>query len=287
MPNLGQNPASTGYFSQHRDQLRINPVMITGFMFLNVRTPPFNDVRVRQAVNLALDRGLVVNHYGGPVAARPTCQIMPPALAGYRRYCPYTRDPAADGAWHGPDLARARKLVAASGTAGMTGHCLGHRHAPGHRQRDPRRRGDAPPARLPGLAAAAAGKHLLRLHPRLTQPCSGHRRRLERRLPLRRHLHRQARLQLLRSRQRAGHQRRQRVLRPRPWTGRSPGPPPCRPPTRPPRRPGGRSSTASSPTGRSSCPPSPRTRSTSCPAARATSSTTRSGERSSTSSGSA
>ena len=34
--------------------------MITGFMFLNVRTPPFNDVRVRQAVNLALDRGLVV-----------------------------------------------------------------------------------------------------------------------------------------------------------------------------------------------------------------------------------
>jgi len=119
MPNLGQNPASTGYFSQHRDQLRINPVMITGFMFLNVRTPPFNDVRVRQAVNLALDRGLVVNHYGGPVAARPTCQIMPPALAGYRRYCPYTRAPAAGGAWHGPDLARARKLVAASGTAGM------------------------------------------------------------------------------------------------------------------------------------------------------------------------
>jgi len=119
MPNLGQDPGSTGYFSQHRDQLRINPVMITGFMFLNVRTPPFNDTRVRQAVNLALDRGLVVNHYGGPVAARPTCQIIPPALAGYRRYCPYTLDPATGGAWHGPDLARARKLVAASGTAGM------------------------------------------------------------------------------------------------------------------------------------------------------------------------
>jgi len=119
MPNLGQNPASTRYFSQHRHQLRINPVMITDFMFLNVRTPPFNDVRVRQAVNLALNRRLVVNHFGGPVASRPTCQIIPPALAGYRRYCPYTRDPAAGGAWHGPDLTRARKLVAASGTAGM------------------------------------------------------------------------------------------------------------------------------------------------------------------------
>jgi ABC-type transport system substrate-binding protein/DNA-binding SARP family transcriptional activator len=119
MPNLGRNPAGTGYFARHRGQVRVNPVLITGFMFLNVRTPPFDDVRVRQAVNLALDRGLVAGNYGGPLAARPTCQILPPDLAGYRRYCPYTRDPSADGAWHAPDLARARRLVAASGTAGM------------------------------------------------------------------------------------------------------------------------------------------------------------------------
>ena len=79
MPNLGQIPSSTAYFQHHRSQLRINPQMITGFLFLNVNAPPFNDVRVRQAVNLALDRGLVVDHYGGPLAAQPTCQIMPPA----------------------------------------------------------------------------------------------------------------------------------------------------------------------------------------------------------------
>src|SRR5262249_53577565 len=47
------------------------------------------------------------------------CQILPPYLPGYRAYCPYTRGPAADGRWHGPDLARARRLVAASGTVGM------------------------------------------------------------------------------------------------------------------------------------------------------------------------
>jgi peptide/nickel transport system substrate-binding protein len=93
--------------------------MVTGFMFLNVSTPPFNRLRVRQAVNLALDRRRIVDGYGGPLAAQPTCQILPPQLPGYRRYCPYTAHPAADGRWHRPDLARARRLVAASGTTGM------------------------------------------------------------------------------------------------------------------------------------------------------------------------
>jgi ABC-type transport system substrate-binding protein len=40
-------------------------------------------------------------------------------MPGYERYCPYTRRPVADGTWHGPDLKRARQLIAASGTTGM------------------------------------------------------------------------------------------------------------------------------------------------------------------------
>ena len=120
LPNLGQIPGDAVYFLHHRSQLRINPVMITGFMFLNVNAPPFNQLRVRQALNLALDRRRIVSSYGGPLAAQPTCQILPPTLPGYRRYCPYTRGPTADGRWHGPGLARARQLVAASGTRGMT-----------------------------------------------------------------------------------------------------------------------------------------------------------------------
>ena len=119
MPDFGQIPATASYFLHHRSQLKINPVIETSFLFLNVNAPPFNDLRVRQAVNLALDRGHVVAGYGGPLAAQPTCQILPPAVAGYHRYCPYTLHPAADGSWHAPDLARARRLVMASGTAGM------------------------------------------------------------------------------------------------------------------------------------------------------------------------
>jgi peptide/nickel transport system substrate-binding protein len=112
--------ADRDYFLLHRpSRIRINPVLATGFLFMNVNAPPFNAVRVRRALNLALDRARIVAADGGPTAARPTCQIVPPHLPGYQRYCPYTRNPGADGRWRGPDLARARRLVGASGTKGM------------------------------------------------------------------------------------------------------------------------------------------------------------------------
>jgi peptide/nickel transport system substrate-binding protein len=60
-----------------------------------------------------------VRGYGGPAAANATCQILPPQLPGHRRYCPYTRDQRPDERWRGPDLRRARQLVAQSGTKGM------------------------------------------------------------------------------------------------------------------------------------------------------------------------
>jgi peptide/nickel transport system substrate-binding protein len=119
LPSIGQFPSGAAYFKNYRSQLRINPQLTTAFLFLNVNVPPFTDLRVRQGVNLALDRGLVVAGWGGPLAARPACQTLPPGLAGYRGYCPWTRNPAADGRWRAPDLPRARRLVAASGTAGM------------------------------------------------------------------------------------------------------------------------------------------------------------------------
>src|SRR6202040_1905399 len=51
---------------------------------------------------------------GGPTS----CQALPPNLPGYSPYCPYTLAPAPDGKWTAPDLARAQRLVEASGTRG-------------------------------------------------------------------------------------------------------------------------------------------------------------------------
>jgi peptide/nickel transport system substrate-binding protein len=90
----------------------------TDWLQLNTTMPPFNDIRVRKALNLAIDRATIVRLDGGPLAATPTCQLLPPHLPGYARYCPYTRRPSADGRWQAPDLARARALVAASRTRG-------------------------------------------------------------------------------------------------------------------------------------------------------------------------
>ena len=73
-----------------------------GLLPLQHADPSFNDVRVRRAVNLALDRSRIARTYGGRIVATPTCQVLPPGLAGYKRYCPYTARPRAGGAWAGP-----------------------------------------------------------------------------------------------------------------------------------------------------------------------------------------
>jgi YVTN family beta-propeller protein len=99
-------------------ELHSSPQPGVDFAPLNTHIAPFNDVRVRRALNYAIDRRTLVRLFGGPVFATVTCQPITPGLPGYRPYCPYTRHPRADGGYTGPDLARARRLVAESGTAG-------------------------------------------------------------------------------------------------------------------------------------------------------------------------
>jgi peptide/nickel transport system substrate-binding protein len=106
-------------------QLHTNATTETDFFRLDTSLRPLDDVRVRRALNLAVDRREIVRIYGGGDAATPTCQLLPPGIAGYRRHCPYTGNPRAAGRWTAPDLARARKLVAASGTRGAQITVLG------------------------------------------------------------------------------------------------------------------------------------------------------------------
>ena len=99
-------------------RLRSGPFAMTEYAWLNTSAPPFDDQRVRQALNLAVDRGRIVDLTGGTESADPTCQLLPPGLPGYRPVCSFTLAPSPAGAWKGADPARAQALIAQSGARG-------------------------------------------------------------------------------------------------------------------------------------------------------------------------
>jgi peptide/nickel transport system substrate-binding protein len=102
-------------------QLHIYDAPFSLWIGLNTKVAPFNDVRVRRALNYALDRKALV---GKTSTSQPlqevACQLLPKNTIGYVPYCPYTRSPNASGIWTGPDVAMGRRLVALSGTAGQS-----------------------------------------------------------------------------------------------------------------------------------------------------------------------
>ena len=99
--------------SRYMSQVHINPLFASYYLALNVNLAPFDDLKVRQALNFAIDRRAAVILFGGPRLASPTCQILPPAFPGYEPYCPYTKNPGKT--WTAPDMAKAKQLMQESG----------------------------------------------------------------------------------------------------------------------------------------------------------------------------
>jgi YVTN family beta-propeller protein len=119
-PDQTWPPAVTSSLRTRFSSRLYNAAVIgTTAVWLNTRVAPFDDLRVRQALNYAVDRNHLIDLAGGPEVAQVGCQLLPPNTDGYRRYCPYTLHPNAAGTYNGPDLAKAQRLVAASGTKGQ------------------------------------------------------------------------------------------------------------------------------------------------------------------------
>jgi YVTN family beta-propeller protein len=109
----------SAFQAQFPEQTHVSAVPVMVYTAFNTRVAPFNDPRVRRAFSLAANRRKLVTLLGGPNFATPTCQILPPGIPGYQPYCPFSTDASPSGIWVGPDLAKARTLVEASGTKGM------------------------------------------------------------------------------------------------------------------------------------------------------------------------
>jgi len=101
---------------RYAGQVHVNRLTAIWYLAMNTRIAPFDNLKARRAVNLALDRRAAVGILGGPRLARPSCQVLPVGFPGHRAYCPYTKHPGAR--WSAPDVATAKRLVRESGTTG-------------------------------------------------------------------------------------------------------------------------------------------------------------------------
>jgi peptide/nickel transport system substrate-binding protein len=87
------------------ERFRMEESINTYYFWMNNQTAPFNDVRVRQAVNYAIDPEALNRVFGGRM--HPTQQILPPGMPGYEEYKLYP----------GPDMNKAKALLAEANPA--------------------------------------------------------------------------------------------------------------------------------------------------------------------------
>ena len=73
-------------------QYRVEPSIGVDFVWMNTTQPPFDDLKVRQAVNYAINPRQLERIYAGEIAA--THQIIPPGVPGYEQYDLYPFDMA-------------------------------------------------------------------------------------------------------------------------------------------------------------------------------------------------
>lgn len=74
-------------------ELVSTPSIMQRYISMNVTRKPFNDIRVREAINYAINRDALVKvAFAG--YATPATGIVPPAIAGATQYAPWPWDPA-------------------------------------------------------------------------------------------------------------------------------------------------------------------------------------------------
>lgn len=125
---LGNNTPLPSEFIAHMRQYKdthVDPMLSVYFYWLNTQAPPLDNVKVRQALSLAIDREALVQYVtrGGQL---PTADLVPDGLGGYQGLKRPLYDPAA-----------AKRLLAEAGYpngVGLPPVTLTYNTAEGHKQ---------------------------------------------------------------------------------------------------------------------------------------------------------
>jgi peptide/nickel transport system substrate-binding protein len=90
-----QNPPPADRYTEVKEkyegtQFEEHTTISTYYFWMNMTRPPFDDVKVRQAVNYAVDPAALERIYSGQLKA--TQQILPPGMPGYEKFELYPHD---------------------------------------------------------------------------------------------------------------------------------------------------------------------------------------------------
>jgi peptide/nickel transport system substrate-binding protein len=91
--------------SKYSNQIKVYTPANTFYYFMNTRVAPFDNLKVRQAVNYAINREALVRIYGG--LATPTENVLPPTYPQYKKLNLYPYN-----------VAKAKQLIKAAGATG-------------------------------------------------------------------------------------------------------------------------------------------------------------------------
>jgi peptide/nickel transport system substrate-binding protein len=110
MDDPGPGDALREFKQTAKDRYTDQVTNSTYYFFLNHRVKPFDNVEVRKAVGLAIDKRALERLFGGQL--EPGCNFLPPGMQGYEKI-----DPCPHG--KGGDVAKAKQIVQQEGVAGQ------------------------------------------------------------------------------------------------------------------------------------------------------------------------
>jgi peptide/nickel transport system substrate-binding protein len=90
---------------KYADQIKVYTPANTYYFFMNTKVAPFNNLKVRQAVEYAINREALVRIYGG--LAQPTENVLPPTYPQYKKLNLYPYN-----------LQKAKQLIKQAGATG-------------------------------------------------------------------------------------------------------------------------------------------------------------------------